>query len=56
MFKRPMIQFVAVINNETYTFPSRKSMNDFIINYRNLKSSICQLSTYKVKMYNLLNS
>lgn len=56
MFKRPLIQFVAVINNESYTFPDRKSMNDFIVNYRNIKSAISQLSTYKVKMYNLLNS
>lgn len=50
-----MVQFVAVVNGDNHSFPSKSLLDDFIKRYSEI-NSIYTLSVFRVEFFNLLEN
>ena len=55
MFRKnkPTVQYVAVVNDETFRFSSESEMRSFLKQYRSNFNEIFSLNLYKIKLYNI---
>lgn len=53
LLSKPTVQYVAVINEQTFRFNTRHELFAFVKKYRDSFNEIYQISLHKIKMFTL---